>query len=102
MTEQSSGPPEGFRRDRREHGGAPEHLDDDWLASETEAERVAAGLDDYDPDEVPPATEAPPPETDVRETEQYQEERAEVRREEDHGELRVQGQRDPFPPTRYE
>jgi hypothetical protein len=49
-----------FHRDRREHGGAPFHLDDDQLARLTEEERVEAGLEDYDPDEVPPATDEPP------------------------------------------
>jgi hypothetical protein len=48
-----------FHRDRREHGGAPSHLDDDQLARLTEEERVEAGLEDYDPDEVPPATDEP-------------------------------------------
>src|SRR5690242_14791994 len=54
-------PEDEFHRDRREHGGAPFHLDDDQLARLTEEERVAAGLEDYDPDEVPPATDPPPP-----------------------------------------
>ena len=36
----------------REHGGMAEHLDDDRLARLTEEERVAAGIDAYDPDEV--------------------------------------------------
>jgi hypothetical protein len=49
-----------FHRDRREHGGTPFHLDDDQLARLTEEERVEAGLEDYDPDEVPPATDEPP------------------------------------------
>ncbi len=49
-----------FHRDRREHGGAPFHLDDDQLARLTEEERVEAGLEDYDPDEIPPATDEPP------------------------------------------
>jgi hypothetical protein len=49
-----------FHRDRREHGGASFHLDDDQLARLTEEERVEAGLEDYDPDEVPPATDEPP------------------------------------------
>lgn len=93
---------EGFHRDRREHGGAPQRLDDDLLAHETEEERVAAGLEDYDPDDVPSATEGPPPPADVTETDQYQEERAEVRREEDEGELPPGGKRGPFPPTRYD
>jgi hypothetical protein len=50
-----------FHRDRRFHGGAPQHLDDDKLAEMTEEERVEAGLDPYDPDEVPLATDPPPP-----------------------------------------
>jgi hypothetical protein len=54
-------PEDEFHRDRREHGGAPFHLDDDQLARLTEEERVAAGLEDYDPDEVPSATDPPPP-----------------------------------------
>ncbi|MEV4641634.1 hypothetical protein AB0J80_30245 [Actinoplanes sp. NPDC049548] len=45
------------QRDRRFHGGAPEHLDDDELQRRTEAERVEAGLQPYDPDDVPPATD---------------------------------------------
>jgi hypothetical protein len=93
---------ERFHRDRREHGGAPEHLDDGQLAQLTEEERVAAGLDAYDPDEVPPATDTPPQPEDITQTEQWQEERAEIRREYDKDELRVKGERDPFPPTRYE
>ncbi len=102
MTEQLPDPPdERFHRDRREHGGAPEHLDDDQLARLTEEERVEAGLDAYDPDEVPPATDAPP-EQDVTDTDQYREARAEIRRELDEGELRVRGERDPFPPTHYD
>ena len=102
MTEQLPDPPaERFHRDRREHGGAPERLDDDQLARLTEEERVEAGLDAYDPDEVPPATDAPP-EQDVTETDQYREARAEIRRELDEGELRVRGERDPFPPTHYD
>lgn len=52
------GPPD-VHRDRREHGGAPERLDDDALAARTGQERVDAGLADYDPDSVPPATDDP-------------------------------------------
>jgi hypothetical protein len=95
-------PEERIHRDRREHGGAAQHPDDDLLARETEEERVAAGLEDYDPDDVPPATDTPPPPADIRETDQYVEERAEVRREFDEDELRVRGQRDRFPPTHYD
>ena len=46
-------------RHRREHGGAPMHPDDEALARRTERERVDAGLEDYDPDDVPPATDTP-------------------------------------------
>jgi hypothetical protein len=102
MAFQSSDPAEGFRRDRREHGGAPERLDDDRLAREAEEERVDAGVDAYDPDEVPPATDTPPLDTDVRDTEQYQEERAELRREEDKDEVLIEGERQQFPPSHYE
>jgi hypothetical protein len=93
--------PAEFHRDRREHGGAPQRLDDDQLAKLAEEERVAAGLDDYDPDEVPPATDTPPDPEDPRQDEVYEEERAEVFREIDKGELREPSEEDPFPPTRY-
>jgi len=96
--------PERFHRDRREHGGAPKYIDDDedeQLARLTEEERVAAGLDAYDPDEVPPATDTPQPE-DITLNEDWQEERAEFRREEDKGELGHINEHHPFPPTRYE
>src|SRR5690349_9489387 len=94
-------PAEEFHRDRREHGGIPGHLDDDQLARLTEEERVEAGLDDYDPDEVPPATDEPP-EPDIARSDIYQEARAEIRREYDKDELLAEGQRDPYPPTRYD
>jgi hypothetical protein len=94
-------PDEHFRRDRHQHGGMPEHPDDDRLARLTEEERVAAGIDDYDPDEVPPATDAQP-QWDVTQTEEYQEERAEIRREFDEDELQIEGQRESFPPTHYD
>jgi hypothetical protein len=58
MSQQSSDEPDAqFNRDHHEHGGAPDRLDDDRLARLTEEERVEAGLDDFDPDEVPPATD---------------------------------------------
>jgi hypothetical protein len=93
------GPPE-VRRDRREHGGAPDRLDDDALAERTEQERVEAGIDDYDPDDVPPATDDPVP-VDITETEQYQDERAEIDLEVDKGLLPSGGQRPDFPPSHY-
>ena len=95
-------PAREFHRDRREHGGASQRLDDDRLAELTEEERVEAGLDAYDPDEVPPATDTPPVPEDIRQTDVYEEERAELRRQIDDGQYRVPSERDPFPPTRYE
>jgi hypothetical protein len=96
-----------IHRDRREHGGAPQRLDDDLLAEITEDERVEAGLDDYNPDEVPQATDPLPPDVpaprpDVRQGTEYREEQAEIRREEQAGELREPSADDPFPPTRYD
>lgn len=92
-----------FHRDRREHGGAPQHLDDDRLAEMTQDERVEAGLDDYNPGEVPPATDPPPDgvpsRQDVRRSAEYRAGREEIRREEEAGELHDP---DPFPPTRYD
>jgi hypothetical protein len=93
--------PEEFHRNRREHGGTPAHINDDQLARLTEEERVEAGIDAYDPDEVPPATDAPPT-WDVTQTDEFQEARAEIRREYDADELRVKGERDPFPPSHYD
>jgi hypothetical protein len=89
------------RRDRREHGGAPAHSSDDALAERTERERVAAGLDDYDPDDVPPATDAGQ-EFDVTETEEYLEEGAEIDRQASEGKLYPLTEQHPFPPTSYE
>jgi hypothetical protein len=93
---------EEYHRDRREHGGMPRRPDDDELARITEEERVEAGVDDYDIDEVPPATDEPPEPADITETEVYQEERAEIRRQYDKDELEVEGERDPFPPSHYD
>jgi len=102
VTEQTSDQPQDqFHRDRREHRGAPDRLDEDRLARLAEEERVEAGVDDYDPDEVPAATDAPP-RPDVTQTEEFQEARAEIRRELDEGELRVRGERDPYPPSHYD
>jgi hypothetical protein len=50
-------PTEQAPRDRREHGKSPDRLNDDYLEHRTEQERIAAGIDDYDPDQVPPAAE---------------------------------------------
>ena len=102
MTEQNPDQlPEDFHRNRREHPGKLERLDDDQLARLTEEERVDAGLDAYDPDEVPPATDEPP-EPDLAESEVVQEAQAEIRRERDKDELTLEHERSPYPPTRYE
>src|ERR1700758_1094070 len=93
--------PAEFHRNRREHGGASQRLNDDQLAELTEEERVAAGLDDYDPDEVPPATDTPPAGEDIRDTEVDQEDRANLGRQIDDGEFRDPGPSAPSPPTRY-
>jgi hypothetical protein len=93
------GPPD-VHRDRREHGGASERLDDDALAERTEQERVDAGVEDYDPDTVPAATDDPVP-TDITESEQYQAEKTEVDVEVDQGLLASGGERPDFPPSSY-
>jgi hypothetical protein len=95
-----------FHRDRREHGGASQRLNDDTLAEVTEDERVEAGLDDYNPDEVPPATDplpdGVPQRTDVRQSAEYKDAQAEIEREEKEGELGDIDADHPFPPTRYD
>ncbi len=102
MTEPDTGQPaERFRRDPREHGGIPQHIDDDKLERLTEEERVAAGIAPFDPDEVPPATDTPS-RFDVTQTDEYQEARAEIRREFDEDELEIENERPGFPPTRYD
>ena len=55
----------------------------------------------FDPDEVPPATDEPP-DFDLRESEEFQEARAEIRREYDKDELLVEGEREQFPPSHYD
>jgi hypothetical protein len=96
-----------FHRDRREHGGAAQRLDDDKLAELTEDERVEAGIDAFNPDEVPAATDPLPPgvdapKPDVRDSAVYQDEQAEIRREQAAGELGEVDAEHPFPPTRYD
>jgi hypothetical protein len=44
----------------RVHGGMPLKPDDDALAVAVERDRVAAGVADYAPDDVPPATDPLP------------------------------------------
>jgi len=94
------GPELTGRADRREHGGMPPRMDDDDLELRTQRERVDVGLQDYVPDDVPPAGDAAP-EVDVTDTEQYQQERATIRRQQAEGDLRPLDSDHPFPPTRY-
>lgn len=94
-------PEESAHRDRHEHGGAPARPDDDALAERTEQERVDAGLDAFDPNEVPAATDEAPP-VDITQTEAYEEERAEVQREVKEGEMDPLTERHPFPPSHYD
>lgn len=47
---------------RTGHGKMPETVDDDDLQAAAEQERVAAGLQDYAPDQVPPAADPLPEE----------------------------------------
>jgi hypothetical protein len=48
---------------RTGHGKMPENIDDDAYEAAAEQERVAAGLEDYAPSDVPPATDPVPPES---------------------------------------
>jgi hypothetical protein len=41
--------------DRHEHGKTPKHLNEDDLERRTEQERIAGGVEDYDPNNVPDA-----------------------------------------------
>lgn len=88
-------------RDRRFHGGTPAHLDDDELARRLSAERAEAGTADYDPNDVPPATDDPVPfDPDFDEVEQDIE--SVTARQEAEGENKPLSADNPFPPTRYD
>lgn len=78
------------RADRREHGGIPPRMDPDELELRTARERVKAGVQDYVPQDVPPATDAPTP-FDVTATEEYQQELAVIRREQRTGQTGIPG-----------
>jgi hypothetical protein len=88
-------------RDRREHGGMPARPNDEELARRTERERVEAGIDPYDPDDVPPAADAAlpydpdadPVTQDIESVTAHQE--AELQH-------RPLTEDNPFPPTRYQ
>ena len=88
------------QRDRRFHGGSPDHLDDDELARRTDQERADAGVADYDPGDVPPATDDPVPfdpafDTVVQDIESV------TARQEAEGETAPLTPGNPFPPTHY-
>jgi hypothetical protein len=61
---------------------------------------VDAGLDAYDPDDVPPATDDPVP-PDYTEDELVQEIRGEVHREAVEGDWPPSPREDGFPPSHY-
>lgn len=54
----------GLHHVRSEHRGMPRRPDDDELERAVERDRVAVGVADYAPDDVPPATDPPPAGTD--------------------------------------
>ncbi|HEX5201604.1 hypothetical protein ACFQS1_25565 [Paractinoplanes rhizophilus] len=87
-------------RDRRFHGGSPDRLDDDELARRTGAERAEAGSADYDPDDVPPATDDPVP-FDPAFDQVEQDIESVAARQEAEGETTPLSEDNPFPPTRY-
>jgi hypothetical protein len=92
---------EDVRRDRSEHGGASARPDDDELQRRTERERVDAGLEDYDPDDVPPASDVDEP-FDPTSTEEFAEEKGEAARQAFEGELYPIDDEHPFPPSHYD
>ena len=90
----------GQPRDRRAHGGASMRPNDDELALRTERERVEAGLDPYDAQDVPPAADATvpyDPDADLDE----QDIRSVTARREAQGANVPLSEDNPFPPTRY-
>ena len=88
------------RRDRRFHGGTPAHLDDDELARRTATERAEAGVTDYDPGDVPPATDDAVPFDPAFDTDEQDIESVTARQEAE-GETAPLTPENPFPPTRY-
>jgi hypothetical protein len=50
-------PTESAPRDRQGHGKQPPRLNDDDLQHRVEQERIEVGVDDFDPNEIPSATE---------------------------------------------
>jgi hypothetical protein len=87
-------------RDRHEHGGGSGRPNDDELALRTERERVEAGLQDYDSDDVPAAADALVP-VDPADDPTYQDIESVTARQEAEGETTPLSADNPFPPTRY-
>ena len=89
------------QRDRRFHGGAPDRLDDEELARRTASERADAGVTDYDPNDVPAATDDPVPFDPAFDTDEQDIESVAARQEAE-GETTPLSADNPFPPTRYD
>jgi hypothetical protein len=87
-------------RDRHEHGGGFDRPNDDELALRTERERVEAGLQPYDSDDVPPAADATVP-FDADADPVRQDIESVTARQEAEGENVPLSEDNPFPPTRY-
>ena len=87
-------------RDRRFHAGTPAHLDDDELARRTDEERADAGVIDYNPADVPPATDDPVPYDPEADSDEQDIESVTARQEAE-GETAPLSEDNPFPPTRY-
>jgi hypothetical protein len=87
-------------RDRHEHGGSSARPNDDELQLRTERERVEAGLDPYDSDDVPPAADATVP-FDPSADPIRQDIEGVTARQEAEGETTPLSEDNPFPPTRY-
>jgi hypothetical protein len=90
----------GQPRDRREHGGASMRPNDDELALRTERDRVEAGLQPYDSEDVPPAADATLP-YDPDFDAAGQDIESVTSRQEAEGENAPISEDNPFPPTRY-
>ena len=87
-------------RDRREHGGSSDRVNDDELTLRTERERVEAGVQAYDSDDVPPAADATVP-YDPAANPIEQDIEGVTARQEAEGETVPLSEDNPFPPTRY-
>lgn len=85
----------------RDSGAKPRSLLPAGSRNRASLRTVEAGLEAYDPDDVPPATDVETA-SDPADTEEYQEETAMIRRQMSEGELYPLTDKHPFPPTRYQ